>query len=60
MVAGTAANPEDVEAIKEALLNFEPLRDAGVERVGKMERITGFSRGFDTDYDAIRKARAVK
>jgi phosphate/phosphite/phosphonate ABC transporter binding protein len=57
IVAGTTAKPEDLAAIKEALLQFEPLRDAGVERVGKMERITGFSKGFDADYDTLRKAR---
>ena len=56
-VASPTANPEDVVAMREALLNFQPLRDAGVEHVGKMERITGFSRGFDTDFDTIRKAR---
>lgn len=57
IVAGASAKPEDLAAIKAALLDFEPLRDAGVDKVGKMERITGFSKGYDADYDGLRKAK---
>jgi serine/threonine-protein kinase len=60
IVAGTSADPQDLAAVKEALLQFEPMRDAGVEKVGKMERITGFSPGFDTDYDNVRTASLAK
>ncbi|MBA2320142.1 MAG: PhnD/SsuA/transferrin family substrate-binding protein [Deltaproteobacteria bacterium] len=42
IVAGPAADVALRDAVREALASFEPARDAGVARVGAVERITGF------------------
>jgi serine/threonine protein kinase/ABC-type phosphate/phosphonate transport system substrate-binding protein len=42
IVAGPAADDALRRALTEALRDFDPMRDIGVERVGNVERITGF------------------
>ncbi len=41
-VAGSRADPELVEAMRAALLAFDPQRDVGTSRVGESELVTGF------------------
>ncbi len=43
IVAGPASDDELKEAMREALLAFDPLQHAGVEYVGESERISGFA-----------------
>jgi serine/threonine-protein kinase len=43
VVAGPGSTAEDRAAVAKALVEFDPKRDAGVERVGEVERITGFA-----------------
>ena len=45
-----------VDAVKTALLAFDPRRDADAAVVGKVQRISGFLPAIDADYDALRTA----
>jgi serine/threonine-protein kinase len=51
MVAGPGADDGLVKAMSDALLAFDPMEHAGVDRVGDSERITGFAAPPDDYYD---------
>jgi len=58
--AGPAATQEQIDQLREALLSFDPQRDAGVPELGQMERLTGFGIVEDAKYDVLRAALAAE
>lgn len=44
------------QKLRKALLDFDPKKDAGVDTVGQILQITGFSRGSDAAFDDLRDA----
>jgi serine/threonine-protein kinase len=60
IVAAPGADAEVVDAVRTALLAFDPERDAGGRVVGEIEKISGFTRGVDADYDELRDALVVQ
>jgi phosphate/phosphite/phosphonate ABC transporter binding protein len=56
IVAGPGV-PSDLTAqLRQAFLDFDPMREAGTQALGEVERITGFSQVSDDVYDSVRKA----
>jgi phosphate/phosphite/phosphonate ABC transporter binding protein len=58
--AGPSATQEQIDKLRQALLSFDPQRDAGVPELGQMERLTGFGIVEDAKYDALREALAAE
>jgi serine/threonine-protein kinase len=58
--AGPSAAPQLVEDLRDALLSFDPQRDAGVPELGEIERLTGFGTIKDSAYDPLREARRAE
>jgi phosphate/phosphite/phosphonate ABC transporter binding protein len=56
MTAGSETDAELAQAMKQALLDFDPMEHIGRERMGSIERVTGFLAGDDTNYDGLRTA----
>jgi len=54
VVAGEGVDPELVEAFRAALLAFDPQQHLQIQRVGNVQRITGFEPIDDEAYDLIR------
>ena len=55
-VSGPAATPSERMRLRQALLDFDPQVEFGVARIGKMERLSGFSKVQDEVYEALRRA----
>ena len=55
-VSGPAATLSERMRLRQALLNFDPQVEFGVARIGKMERLSGFSMVQDDVYEALRRA----
>lgn len=53
MTAGPRVSAEDRALLRDALLDFDPLTDLGMERLGRNQRITGFQPGDISDFDAL-------
>ncbi|MFO0590765.1 MAG: PhnD/SsuA/transferrin family substrate-binding protein [Polyangiaceae bacterium] len=56
LVASPTLPKADVDALKGALLRFEPQRDLDAGRIGEVLDITGFAEFRTTEFDAIREA----
>ena len=56
IIAGPLADPEVVNAMRNALLEFDPQREAGQKFLGSVERLTGFADVGDKVYDRVRDA----
>ncbi|MEC9396378.1 MAG: serine/threonine-protein kinase [Myxococcota bacterium] len=56
--AGPHVPEQEREAMLEALLAFDPERDLGIERLGETQRITGFVRVKDSEWQDLRDAIA--
>jgi len=54
--SGPEVSESRKEAMREALLDFDPKREAGLEMVGGIERLSGFSPVTDAVYGPIRAA----
>ncbi len=52
--AGPNLSTEEKARMQRVLLSLNPKRDIGTDTVGQVERISGFARGADRDYDDIR------
>lgn len=55
VVAGAEVSEGDKRAVREALLEFDPRKELGIERLGDTQRITGFHEVDDEDFDELRK-----
>lgn len=56
-VVAAPDTPESItEELERALLDFDPSKDAGVESVGEILQITGFSDGSDEAFNDLRDA----
>ena len=55
VIAGPGVSKQDKRAVQKALLEFDPKRDVGRERLGETQRITGFHEIDDASYDFLRK-----
>ncbi|MCO4745614.1 MAG: PhnD/SsuA/transferrin family substrate-binding protein [Proteobacteria bacterium] len=53
-IVSLGADPEEAEAVRAALLAFSPQDAVGADRLGDLERITGFSAMEDDAYDDLR------
>jgi serine/threonine-protein kinase len=53
---GPNTDPSLETAVLEALVALSPPKDLGVERVGTVERLTGFDQADDSLYDPLREA----
>ena len=58
--AGPGVAPDLVEEMKNALLSFDPMMETGEERLGTVERVTGFVEAEDAAYDDLRQALATE
>ena len=56
IVAGPGVEPDLIDRLRTALLEFDPKRETGTEELGQVERITGFSAVVDEVYEPVRKA----
>jgi len=56
LVVGPNTSAETEKAVLEALLKLDVKRDLGIERLGTVERISGFSAADNTLYDGLREA----
>jgi len=56
IIAGPKADPALVVAMRDALLEFDPQREAGQKFLGTVERLTGFAEVDDQVYDRVRDA----
>ena len=56
IIAGPQADPDMVGAMRDALLEFDPQREAGQKFLGSVERLTGFADVGDKVYDRVRDA----
>jgi len=54
--AGPGTSAEERQLVEEALGNFDPQRHTRSQWLGKVQRISGFDRVGDSDYDALRAA----
>jgi len=54
--AGPAAKAETIETLVNALTSFDPEIHTGQTRIGKVERLTGFTIANDQTYDPLREA----
>jgi ABC-type phosphate/phosphonate transport system substrate-binding protein len=52
--AGPGATAAESDAVKSALLRFDPRRDADAGALGEVQRITGFTAGSDGAYTQLR------
>ena len=56
IIAGPGTDEALVLAMREALLEFDPQREAGQKFLGSVERLTGFAMVSDQVYDRVRDA----
>ena len=56
IIAGPKADPVLVASMRDALLEFDPQREAGQKFLGSVERLTGFAEVSDRVYDRVRDA----
>lgn len=54
--SGPKTETQDAERMREVLLKFDPMEHAGVQRLGTIERLTGFAEGSAADYAPLRQA----
>ena len=54
IVAGPSATRQETEAVRNALLSFDPQTHLGTARVGTVQRITGFEPVVDSAFDDLR------
>jgi len=54
--AGANIDEKERALIRDALLTFDVLAETQKSTIGSMERVSGFSRADDSDYNALREA----
>jgi ABC-type phosphate/phosphonate transport system substrate-binding protein len=54
--AGPKTDAQTAKRMREVLLQFDPMEHAGVQRLGTIERLTGFAEGSEDDYIPLRQA----
>ncbi|MFU8802254.1 MAG: phosphate/phosphite/phosphonate ABC transporter substrate-binding protein, partial [Bradymonadaceae bacterium] len=56
VTAGPGVDPLDRQKISDALIAFDPMTHMGIKRLGDNQRITGFQKALESDFDLLRSA----
>lgn len=55
IVAGPTVSSTDREAMRRALLSFDPKAEIGADKLGSTQRITAFAAGENAQFDSLRE-----